>query len=74
MKAADLPARFTIENAHDPLGSARYLAVTDEGRLAWCEPFGRINVFDCEKRATDFRDFRLPFHAADAVVVRHTVH
>ena len=72
-RTPDLPARFTIERADDA-SLKRFLAVADDGDLLWAGPAYRISVFATEAKAEGFRRHRMGSAAADAVVVRRTVH
>ena len=67
-------ALFTIERISEPLNPCRYLAVDDDGDLAWSQPRGPFTVFASKQCATAFASTKMGKHASDARVVRHAVH
>ena len=69
----DLPARFIIERLGKPLSPRRYLGIDDDGRRCWMSGAAPFATFGSAGAAQAFRRFRMGGHAADAVVVRHTI-
>ena len=70
-RTPDLPALFTIERRSAPLARERFLSTAEDGGKCWSDT---IDTFVDAAAAETYRDCRMGRHAADAVVVRHTVH
>ncbi len=65
---------YTIERRSTPPSRHRYLGVLATGEPRWAELSAPFRLFGSKSAANTFRRTRMRGHAADAMVVRHTVH
>ena len=66
-----LPARYTIERRSAPLSRWRFLSTAADGGRFWG---AKIDSYASATAARAYHEQRMGPHAADAVVVAHTVH